>query len=690
MNAKWEAATPERPDPYLDWEFRNRSSGQESDDELWCSVFVQLKPGDDGSYSANLQRLRREVRDQRKQDNDEVPNGTITIRMTDEEFRYLERVIRDTDGQRLSAKANPVEMQFFIYRPERLIYRNGQLDDRGSTYTIMLAGPPIQGLVFQQEFGPSIIPRAFVTPPVAIGIIDDGIGFAHERFRIASGGSRISAIWLQDREQSTADNGVAIGRRVNNQQINELIEKWGRDVDIYQAESLLDFRSHGHKSLSQRVSHGTHVLDLAAGYNPSEISDPGANPIFAVQLPADATADTSGATMGSYVLQAFRQIMLWADELDEQMPLVINFSYGILAGPKDGTHPIEKAIDQLAVYRSERAVNPAPTRVVLAAGNNFRSRATAKISFNRESNSEWQDLDWMILPDDRTPSFIEIWLDDHASDDRVAPVELKLTPPIDGPSIVSAPEIGKLDILQNGNSPVAAIYYDLVPVSEDKSRPRIFIAVNQTAAPDGDANIAPSGRWQLSIKNRINEELTAKLHIQRDDTPSGYPQQGRQSYFEHPDAYERDPATGEYTALNSAGPITHDHTLSAIASGNRTIVVGATEASESFPPASYTSSGPTETRSGPDYSAIADDGAAFPGVLAAGTNSGTVVAMRGTSVAAPRITREIADLLASGKSVSDICTGTVATAREPKRQGCCVLIKDNSEHIPKRKYSSNS
>ena len=49
--------------------------------------------------------------------------------------------------------------------------------------------------------------------------------------------------------------------------------------------------------------------------------------------------------MGSYVLQAVRLIMLWADRFGQDgVPLVINFSYGLLAGPKDGTQKIEQAL----------------------------------------------------------------------------------------------------------------------------------------------------------------------------------------------------------------------------------------------------------------------------------------------------------------------------------------------------------
>ena len=48
---------------------------------------------------------------------------------------------------------------------------------------------------------------------------------------------------------------------------------------------------------------------------------------------------------------------------------------------------------------------------------------------------------------------------------------------------------------------------------------------------------------------------------------------------------------------------------------------------------------------GPDIAAPCDDSPSLPGLLAAGTRSGTRVRMSGTSVAAPWITRRLADLV---------------------------------------------
>ncbi len=72
--------------------------------------------------------------------------------------------------------------------------------------------------------------------------------------------------------------------------------------------------------------------------------------------------------------------------------------------------------------------------------------------------------------------------------------------------------------------------------------------------------------------------------------------------------------------------------------------------------AKYSAGGPvtkkvgssTLTRAGPNALAVSDDSVVHAGVLAAGTRSGSVVAMNGTSVAAPLVARWIASELAAG------------------------------------------
>ncbi len=88
--------------------------------------------------------------------------------------------------------------------------------------------------------------------------------------------------------------------------------------------------------------------------------------------------------------------------------------------------------------------------------------------------------------------------------------------------------------------------------------------------------------------------------------------------------------------------------MNALATGQHTIVVGGYRASDRMQ-SKYTGAGPVGTpptvppRTGPDVSAVADESVVLHGILAAGTRSGSVVAMDGTSVAAPQVTRLISE-----------------------------------------------
>jgi hypothetical protein len=248
-------------------------------------------------------------------------------------------------------------------------------------------------------------------------------------------------------------------------------------------------------------------------------------------------------------------------------------------------------------------------------------------------------------------------------------------------------------------------------VNEETTRERITLAVNPTVRNEQCRDLATSGRWKISIKNEVDDAIEAHIYVQRDDTPFGYPRRGRQSRLDRKDAYARDEETGDYREPAPGCPITHEETLSSIATcsptpPDHTIVVGAAEASEGYPPADYTASGPTILRKGPDCSAIAEDGDAHRGVLAAGTLSGTVVAMNGTSVAAPQIVRAVADGLQAmsasthaAKRASGTPTGSAGPAPGPvtiqlpstsePRLGKFLLLPDQNAKIPKRRYPAN-
>jgi hypothetical protein len=702
-----EQMTPAYPCRYVDWQhIADSGLGDE-----WCAALIQMKTPDIQTALSDL--LNRASRDCSDAD----------LRMSALEKDRLKSMINNG-----ASELDAVSRQFFVYLKSSTAYQSGSFKSH-SGFDILFTGPPIEGFEtddYVTHVEGAELPRRRDTAgspskaepaskSVAIGIIDDGIGFAHQRFRQRCGGSRFHGIWLQQIEHAVGSCEVAVGnifRGERLEQLNALLKDGLPDDAIYRHPAVgeLDFARRRRHPMAYRLVHGVHVMDLACGSDPCH-SDAVDWPIFAVQLPPAVTLDTSGQKLGPYLLQGVRTIMRWADELDRNIPLVINFSYGFSAGPKDGSHIIERMIDELVEWRNKRG---APTVVVLPSGNTYLTRTTAQVEFDRDASNS---LDWRILPDDETDNFLEVYADvPPGADPELPVVSIAITPPHGGPELRTPDVPGQAQVLTNHGDACAGAYYDVVTAADGAQRQRFFLAVNRTLDRRGRIAPAASGDWRVTLSCRHGQCVKAKLYIQRDDTPAGYRKRGRQSYFVHPDAYHRDPTTGAYTRQGPSDeghpcPITHEDTLNAIGNGETTILVGGVVRTKDYPAAPYVSSGPTETKCGPDLSFIVDESPAINGVLAAGSSSGSVVAMNGTSVAAPQATRLIACRLASRPAahwtangefdpnefvrnlicehVSEGCASAIGPIEgyiRDQRRGFAIYSRSRPCHIPRRKY----
>src|SRR6187402_3469488 len=149
MDAIWKKTPSQRQNPYLDWELKNRPFQRKAED--WCSVHIQVVPSDGGDYVPNLRRLAESVA-VGKQDDDASGDDALTITMAGDEQAHLEELLKDIDTNRIKPPTDPVEFQFFIYRPESLAHQqfnSGAVD----VYHIINVGPPIIGLGFKPARG---------------------------------------------------------------------------------------------------------------------------------------------------------------------------------------------------------------------------------------------------------------------------------------------------------------------------------------------------------------------------------------------------------------------------------------------------------------------------------------------------------------------------------------------------------
>lgn len=699
MTYSWIDRSPLRPDRYLDWQLVNRPHSREAVDG-WCPVLVQLWAASGANPAAHLERLRTEL---------ETPAATTTTRTIAATFDELDLLSRRIDNIACDPPvgADDARFMFFVYMPESRAYTaTGRFNHQPGYYDIRLVGPAIRGLVPDVvcKAPEQVVARRDAVDPtaVAIGIIDHAIAFANERFRKhyrrAGDVTRVERLWLQTTETFDVDatGTVLFGCKLEDEDIDGYLrhsEAMTGTIDeraVYAASGAVDFRRQYRNAVAQRFGHGTHVMDLAAGFDAAlEVSN---RPILAVQLPEPATLDTSGVTMASYALQGLRQIMLWADTIQQgrRLPLVINFSYGIHAGPKDGQHVLEREMERLVKSRNDGPANasattekPVPTVLVLPAGNAYRARVTARMSLRPGEN---RSIDWILQPDGGTASFLEIWFDGAASASTLA---VEITPPGSAPIPLAMPAAGTAKILRHSGRDIGAVYFDAAGDIEAGTiaRSRVLIAINPTKSYTADLPVAPSGAWRIALSNRETVPVEAELYIQRQDTPASDQPPGRQSFFDHEDAYELDRETGNYERLSDTCPITYDRSLSAFATGVSVVVGAAFEkepGSASHEPSLYTSSGPTSSRPAPDFGAVADDSRALLGVFAAGTQSGSMIAMNGTSIAAPQVTRALAD---AGADVPTLMTalGVTSTAPADRRLGRAVVPRVSRGDIYQRK-----
>jgi hypothetical protein len=513
-------------------------------------------------------------------------------------------------------------------------------------------------------------PGATVTGQrVVTAVIDQGIAFAHPRFSHA-GGTRIAWLWQQDLMSgvgppdisATGLTKAAIDAALAAAMVNtpgleltaDAIDagmkvsraRGGDEEMVYRAIGRLNFAMGGFKPLARRRSHGTHVLDLAAGEDPR--ADGALRPIIAVDMPEDAVGDPAGSSLTIHAAWGLMYILAQAEAMrgaGEKLPIVVNISYGPHDGPHDGSSLFERFADTLIKLFDN---TDTPLQIVLAAGNSRQSRVHAR--FTLQENG-MQSMQWRLQPGGLTPSFMEIWLPAING----AEVSVTLRSPQGQQVSVSPTKLS--DPLSNAAGQLIGAIY--VPAGTWSPRASVLLSIAPTAIdPSGAANqpIATSGLWTVAVTNLSESKLDIDAWIRRSDTPGGRRAKGRQSYFDDPN-YERFfPSTKpvRFDLPSSTSYVRRQGTLSGIATGAETYVIGGYRRTD-LAPAWYSSEGPVapsaaRTMKAPNWLAPSDDGPSCPGVLATGTRSGARVAMNGTSVAAPRAARYFAEQFAAGRT----------------------------------------
>lgn len=441
---------------------------------------------------------------------------------------------------------------------------------------------------------------------VIVGIIDFGLDFVHRNFRDADGRTRILALW--DQKATTDKNHCpepyGYGRLFDADDINTALQA----DDPYKAlgyevskTSLLDARGHG-----------TYITDMAAG-NKEGAGCPGIAPEAHIVFVDVATAGTPmhspyalSSTFGDsvQVLEAIHFIFEYAKS--KNLPCVINVSLGTNGGPHDGTTLLEQAIDWMVKAEPNRSV-------VVAAGNAFDKslHATGHVPEGGKV-----DLKWHIPRFDATSNEVEIW---YSGKDKFT-----------------------VDIIDPDGNRMATVKpcHIWEKTGAKKEQMTVINRLRDSNNKDNVINVffergVRPGIWTLRLRG--DSVCDGKFHawIERDERG--------QSRFEKP--------------KDRSYLVSNECTLSSIACGHETIVVGSYDAYESDRPLSeFSSMGPTrDTR---DYQ---QPTLCAPGdrVLLAEPRSEVLRHRQsGTSISAAVVTGTVALILAEARKQNISLTST--------------------------------
>jgi subtilisin family serine protease len=486
---------------------------------------------------------------------------------------------------------------------------------------------------------------------VVIGIIDDGCCYAHWNFLRDGPASRILYIWDQGRRLPakgwTTPPDFPYGCELINvgmagtPPIDAALVKHTNANNVIDEDAVyeeIDFRPYSTVEFRPFIAstHGTHVMDIAAGNGRALFGREGVAPaadLIFVQLPPDLVAE-GGPALSRCIQDGAQYIFARAKQLEaalgQPVPAVVNISFGNYIGPHDGSSDIEMAFDTLLAV-PDRAI-------VISAGNGFAAQCHAQ---GRVRHHKSASLHWLVPPFDESMNLVEIWYTGPSD------VALYLTPPgatRQGPVPAGGP---RYNIFDEHNNKVG--YIDHVAALPANGDNQIQITLNATwdgttplAPPVSTSTTgapAPSGTWVIELEKTKASKI-ARFHawIERDEPRRGDPVRRRQSRF----------------ADDEARP---GFTLAGIATGTNTIAVGAYDTATGEM-AEYSACGPTRpstkrptSRRKPEICAPAAADARGRGVLSASTRFSLSTRLGGTSASAPHIAGLAALLLQLNRDV---------------------------------------
>ncbi|ASP32780.1 hypothetical protein [Labrenzia sp. VG12] len=330
---------------------------------------------------------------------------------------------------------------------------------------------------------------------VLMGIIDDGIALANSQFLKHQDNSeklvsRAEYFWNQDAElegpETSRSYQVPFGRDWDSAELERVFDNARCHSTDFPDQDQVNRALEMDKILSNCAQHGTHVMDLATGYNHRDMTAnelgevPGdcshLRPIIAVQLARIATRESSGAFMSTYVTEALNYILVRAQQLQPEkgtkIPLVINFSYGIFAGTLSGNDHMEEWID-IAIEKVTKEFG-FPIFVTLPAGNSYLEKCHGERKVRRSTSvkpPKFPDFELLVQPDNNAPTVVEFhWPEttNNAPETLGVPPDLVTRKPGDSKGIRDLPAKLRKDLLETQTKVLSDLHLFLWPPGADQ------------------------------------------------------------------------------------------------------------------------------------------------------------------------------------------------------------------------------
>ncbi len=479
--------------------------------------------------------------------------------------------------------------------------------------------------------------------PVVLSVLDEGIPFLHHCTRSAKGRSRVVSLWMQNARGTT--QAVPFGKNIGHDTIQTLLDSKVDEEICYRRAGAIDPSLMTPQRLSEYSTHGAAVLGIAAGDKEDN------HLLMGVNFPPAAVKDTSGSLLPFFVLLGICHCLERTQALSQQLakaapkrfanvtiPLVFNLSYGVLAGPKDGSGILENVMEQLSQLAPGCLPGIGKISFVVPMGNGKQTQTSALLSKGAKSAVQLR-----LPPEDRTPSYVELWqCGTSASKPQTQSFTLKLTPP-QGKTACEIP-LAPFETQTTYTFDCGAHLRIYTSLREHNGvyREMVMLAFPPTWAR-ARKNYSRPGDWKIELVSATQSQV--QIYVQRDESLFGLESGGRQSRLHHKDYVRLGP---DGRLLNEdppqqSSPITRMRTVSAFANAPSVKRVGGTV--KKFGQHAYYSALGDAAQSRPidgDHKEFSDDSRNTAGVIVRGVRSGCYERLSGTSLAAPKVALGIA------------------------------------------------